>query len=200
MIMPKYGRVGPHQRGMVLVTALLMLIIVTLLAVSMFRSFGLDEKIAGNVREKQRALNAAETAESYAEYWLANNANAPVTCATVVASNVGGQICSNILTLNVPNNDVTAVPWTIAGAPVGTTYLYAPTGTTTMPVAGSVGGAGNYYAYPSYYISLLGPSTSGNGTVYQIDAVGYGGSPDTAAVIETTYSITTSGGCNSCGQ
>lgn len=198
MSTPTNGGVRSPQRGMVLVTALLMLIVVTLLAVSMFRSFGLDEKIAGNVREKQRALNAAETAEAYAEYWLANNANAPVTCSTVVASNVGGQICSNILTSNVPNNDVTTVPWTIGGAPVGTTYLYAPTGATTMSVAAS--GPGNYYSYPSYYISLLGPSTSGNGTVYQIDAVGYGGSPDTAAVIETTYSITTSGGCNSCGQ
>ncbi|HUE12144.1 MAG TPA: PilX N-terminal domain-containing pilus assembly protein, partial [Steroidobacteraceae bacterium] len=61
----------PRQRGMVLVTALLLLIVVTLLAVGMFRSFGLDEKIAGNVREKQRALNAAETAEEYAEFWLA---------------------------------------------------------------------------------------------------------------------------------
>src|SRR5205807_8509264 len=42
-----------RQRGMVLVTALLLLVVVTLLAVGMFRSFGLDEKIAGNVREKQ---------------------------------------------------------------------------------------------------------------------------------------------------
>ena len=44
-----------RQRGMVLVTSLLLLVVVTLLAVSMFRSFGLDEKIAGNLREKQRA-------------------------------------------------------------------------------------------------------------------------------------------------
>ena len=38
----------------------------------MFRSFGLDEKIAGNMREKHRALTAAETAEQYAEWWLSN--------------------------------------------------------------------------------------------------------------------------------
>ncbi len=58
------------QRGMVLVTSLLLLLVVTMLAVSMFRSMGLDEKIAGNMRDKQRALNAAETAEQYAENWL----------------------------------------------------------------------------------------------------------------------------------
>jgi len=173
-----------------------MLIVVTLLAVSMFRSFGLDEKIAGNVREKQRALNAAETAEAYAEYWLANNASAPVTCTAGMSSTVGGQICSNVLSTVVA--DVTAVPWTIASVPVATTYAYAAPGLATMTIASS--GAGNYYTAPGFYISYLGASTSGNGTVYQIDAVGYGGSPDTAAVIETTYSITTSGGCNSCSQ
>jgi type IV pilus assembly protein PilX len=42
----------PLQGGMVLITALLLLIVVTILAVGMFRSFGLDEKIAGNMREK----------------------------------------------------------------------------------------------------------------------------------------------------
>ena len=69
----------PHRRarqsGMVLITALLLLIVVTILADGMFRSFGLDEKIAGNMREKHRALNAAETAEQYAEWWLANGGN-----------------------------------------------------------------------------------------------------------------------------
>jgi type IV pilus assembly protein PilX len=200
MIMRKDMQSIPRQRGMVLVTALLLLIVVTLLAVGMFRSFGLDEKIAGNVREKQRALNAAETAEAYAEYWLSNNTAAPVSCTAGMKSNVGGQVCNNVLTTAVPNNDVTVVPWTIAGAPVATTYVYAPTAATTMNVTGAAGGAGNYYFAPGFYISLLGASTSGNGTVYQIDAVGYGGSPDTAAVIETTYSITSSGGCNSCSQ
>ena len=74
-----------RQRGVVLVTSLLLLIVVTILAISMFRSFGLDEKIAGNVREKQRALNAAETAEQYAEYWLASgDGAAAVTCTGVV--------------------------------------------------------------------------------------------------------------------
>ena len=38
----------------------------------MFRSFGMQEKIAGNMREKQRALQAAVSAEQYAEWWLSN--------------------------------------------------------------------------------------------------------------------------------
>ena len=54
------------QCGMVLITSLLLLVVVTLLAVSMFRSFGIDEKIAGNIRDKQRATAAAESAVVFA--------------------------------------------------------------------------------------------------------------------------------------
>lgn len=169
-----------RQCGMILVTALLMLIVVTLLAVSMFRSFGLDEKIAGNTREKQRALNAAETAEQAAEYWLANGNGSPGVSCSGPASNVS-QVCSNALT------SATTLPWG-----VGTTY--APTAMTFS----TSGGQGTYYQTPAYYIQYLGISP--NGTLYQIDAVGYGGSPDTAAVVESTYAISTTTTCSSCGQ
>ena len=58
------------QGGFALMTSLLILIIMTLLALSMFRSVGLQEKIAGNTREKQRSLQAAESALQYGEWWL----------------------------------------------------------------------------------------------------------------------------------
>ena len=45
------SREFPKERGMVLVTSLLLLLVVTILAISMFRSFGVDEKIAGNIEE-----------------------------------------------------------------------------------------------------------------------------------------------------
>ena len=40
-----------------------------------------------------------------------------------------------------------------------------------------------------FYISDLGADLVGNGEVYQIDAVGYGGAPDTVAVVESTYLV-----------
>jgi len=166
------------QTGMVLVTTLLLLIVVTLLAVSMFRSFGLDEKIAGNMREKQRALTAAETAEQYAEWWLSNgngygvgtaNCTAPVALSAL-------SVCANVMT------NASQLPWT-----VGTTYL--PSVTTSMPLS-TTGGQNTYYGAPTFYISYLGPAQGpGGGYVYQIDAVGYAGSPDTAAVVESTYVV-----------
>jgi type IV pilus assembly protein PilX len=190
------------QRGVVLVSSLLLLIIVTIIALSMFRSFGIQEKIAGNMREKQRALQAAESAQVYAEVWLTANAGTSAPCTTMLNANQGeGQICSNALPA-VPGLDVTQVPWKIAGQPVGTTVL--PT-TVNMQINNSATltySAANvanpsYFGTPTFYISDLGPSndTSEPGELYQVDAYGYGGSQNTVAVVESTYVVYTSSSC-----
>jgi type IV pilus assembly protein PilX len=187
---------GVHaQRGMVMITSLLLLVVVTIIALSMFRSFGIQEKIAGNMREKQRALQAAVSAQQYAENWLSGNASAvPVTCSNLLNANIGqGQICSNKLSTAVV--DVTNLPWKILGVPVGVTYL--PPGmsvsTSTSVSAASLANP-TYFAIPSFYISDLGPSADPNipGEIYQVDAVAYGGSSSTAAVVESTYAVYTS--------
>jgi len=72
--MSRHLNTRTRQRGLVLVSSLLLLLVVTMLALAMFRSMGLAEKISGNVREKQRALHAAVVAEQYAEWWLSNTA------------------------------------------------------------------------------------------------------------------------------
>jgi len=179
-----------RQQGLVLVTSLLLLVVVTLLAVSMFRSFGLDERIAGNTREKGRALHAAEVAEQYSEYWLANgHSGTGITCNSVVPA-ATGQVCSNPLPTNVAGS-VTSLPWKIGANLVGVTY--SPTAPTSMNITtgGGLGAnsQGVYYTTPSFYISYLGASPTGLGSVFMIDAVGYGGSADTAAVVETTYLV-----------
>src|ERR1700692_2073183 len=77
-----------RQHGMALISGLLLLVVVTILAISMFRSFGIQARIAGNTREKQRALHAAEGAQAYAEWFLSlpggANANAGTKCSGVV--------------------------------------------------------------------------------------------------------------------
>src|SRR3979409_978199 len=84
MNLQKY-RSRSAQSGEALSTALLMLLIATMLAVSMFRSFGTQEKLAGNLREKQRALHAAEIAQQYAEWSLINgNAGSKGICNGIV--------------------------------------------------------------------------------------------------------------------
>jgi len=182
------SRLGSPQGGMVLITALLLLIVVTILAVGLFRSFGLDEKIAGNMREKHRALNAAETAEQYAEWWLANgNGTNGVVCGSMLLV-TATTVCSNALT----NAASLPLPWSVG-------VSYAPSVPTPMNVT-TAGGQDTYYYSPAFYISYLGPAPGplGTGTIYQIDAVGYAGSPDTAAVVESTYLIQSTTGCPTC--
>jgi type IV pilus assembly protein PilX len=185
------------QHGMVLISSLLLLIVVTIIALSMFRSFGIQEKIAGNTREKQRALAAAVSAEQYAEIWLSTSGytnDAPVTCSSLLNANIGqGQICSNKLSSVVA--DVTSVPWTISGAPVGVSYLppnMAISTTTSVSAANVLNPS--YYAAPTFYISDLGPSADPTipGEIYQVHAVGYGGSSNTVAEVESTYAVYTS--------
>ncbi len=187
---------GFRQRGIVLVTSLLLLIVVTIMALSMFRSFGIQEKIAGNMREKQRALTAAVSAQVYAENWLINNSTAAsAPCTTVLNANIGqGQICSNQLPLVIPNGDVTQVPWQISGAPVGVTYL-PPGMSVSATTSFSAANVANptYFATPTFYISDMGASLDPTypGEVYQVDAAGYGGNSITVAVTESTFVVYT---------
>jgi len=115
------------QRGVVLVTSLLLLLVVTIMALAMFRGFGIQERVAGNMREKQRALQAAVSAQTYAEQWLIANAGTlpPTVCSTVMnAIAQQGQICSNQLWVSLPVGvTVTTLPWQIGGNNVGVTYV-----------------------------------------------------------------------------
>lgn len=167
------------EQGMALISALLLLLVTTILGIAMFRSFGLLERIAGNTREKQRALGAAESAQTYAEWWLTSNsglnATAGVTCATSPAT---ATVCSNVLA------SPASLPWS-AGA-----VSYNPGNTMTVGAAGT---AGDYVSAPLFYISFLGTSYDPNSqtttNTYQIDAAGYAGTSNSTAVVEDTYNV-----------
>jgi type IV pilus assembly protein PilX len=171
------------ERGMALVSALLLLLVTTILAVAMFRSFGFLEVVGGNTREKQRALHSAESAQTFAEWWLTAsqglNATTGKTCGAIVTDITKATVCSNALSISSAGT----IPWT-AGV------SYVPPGLLT----GSPGTVGNYSSGPVFYISFLGTTLAGPPTYtttnsYQIDALGYGGTTNSAAVAESTYNV-----------
>jgi type IV pilus assembly protein PilX len=180
------------QRGMALISSLLLLMIITILALSMFRGFGTQEKIAGNLREKDRAFHAATSAQQYAEWWLAQGNNAAigaVACAAPLlnANAIGqpGEICNQTL----PN--AMGLP---AGAQVVQVALPWTLGVTYTPPNMSVMGAGvnapnQYFQTPAFYIADVGVAADGAGEAYQIDAYGYGGAATTVAIVESTYEV-----------
>ena len=179
-----------RQSGVVLVMSLLLLLVVTLLALTMFRSVGVQELIAGSLREKDRALQSATSAQQFAEYWMTagNNINNTIACsAGPLSANAGdGYICTNTLG-SLWAGGPASVPWGGSGsAEIGT--FYAPPGM----VANATFGLNQYYAPPRFYISLLGNAPGGTpGQIYQIDAWGYGGDPNTVVVVESTYLVST---------
>ena len=169
---------------MALISSMLLLIIITILALSMFRSFGTQERIAGNLREKERALHAAESAQQYAEWWLLQSNNVAigaVQCAagTLVASPTNGQICNLTIEQALTFGAVTQVPWNIQ-------TTYQPQG---MTLTGGNASNPPYFAIPAFYIADRGLGADGAGEVYEISAYGYGSAASTVAVVQSIYEV-----------
>jgi type IV pilus assembly protein PilX len=187
-------RRGPacSERGIALVSSMLLLLIITILALSMFRSFGSQEKIAGNLREKDRALHAAVSVQQYAEWWLTQPAgsiaaSAPVTCSAGAPLNANagqGQICTTASSLaNLGINPTQQLPWPV-------TYVqYSPTGMATPLQAGTNANDPAYAWTPGFYIVDLGVAADAAGEAYQVTAFSSGGTTGTVAVVESTYEV-----------
>ena len=171
---------------MALITSMLLLAVITVLAVGMFRSFSVQEQIAGNLREKQRALHAAVTAQQYAEWWMTqgnNVATAPIACNSLLDAKLNqGQICTSKVT------NVTSPPWKVGSADVGVTYNPGP-GSGSMQITQTAIGRDTYWQVPRFHIAHIGASADGSGEIYQVDAVGYGSTPNAVAVVESTFVV-----------
>jgi type IV pilus assembly protein PilX len=186
---------SPAQRGIALLTSLLLLLIITILALAMFRSFGVQDKIAGNVRDKERALHAAESAQQYAEWWLLQGNNAApgssVVCAAGMDANLGnGQICTNL-----PVSFI-LFPW-----PIATLYTPQDMGVASVTTAGMVAGDYVYAQRPGFYIADLGKAADNpSNETYQIDSYGYGSSTNSVVVVESVYEVSQGMPCLTCSQ
>jgi type IV pilus assembly protein PilX len=169
------------QRGVALITALLMLLVATILAAAMFRSFGTQEKLAGNLREKQRALHAAEMAQQYAEASIANGTAGPTGACNSVVDSTSPQVC------NIALASPTSLPWT-----AGVYYVPPEAWTGKQMNVTTTSGQDTYYQKPIYYMGK-----KGGAEYYQVDAIGVGGTsidgtttPNAVAVVESTYMVT----------
>jgi len=175
-------RTPDAQRGIVLIAALAVLLMLTLLSVGMFRSFGLEERITGNTREKQHAFYAAQSALQNAESWLSSgNSGNGVPCT--LSTSATPVICT---TNSAPSQQYLAT--TVWNTSFGTTYV-PPTvsvnGTATAQMTST-----QYYANPQYAITALGADPSGTGTLFQVTSQGFGGNANAVAVVQSVYSVT----------
>ena len=153
----------------------------------MFRSFGSTEKVAGVTRDKQRAFEAAQSALQYGEWWLGQGlAGSVQACSSVVNANT----IASMVVCSAPLATYTPTPW----VPWAARMDYLPPSMTVASGGGVVtaGGDINYQAKPGLYIYAMGSTTLPNGqsaSMYQVTAFGYGGNPDTVAVVQSTYEL-----------
>ena len=180
------------QRGFILVTGLLFLVVMTLLALAMFRSTGLMDRISANARDKQRSFEAAESALQYGEWWLNNNdpGTTTSTCTGLTSGDTVANVhvCSNALQTDY----LTATDWTNA-------FTYTPPN-LAVP-AGTVVGTGGqvsstdstsdviYSKLPGFYVEYVGVSSTKGGNVYRLTAYGFGGDSNTKTIIRSTYRL-----------
>lgn len=170
------------QDGAALVIALIFLLILTLLGVGALNTTVLQEKMAGNTKEKNTAFQAAESALIVAENWIYEQVSKPIfpmnASGLYLASGGGTSVLSSI-------------DWS------GTTNLVVYPNTPTGAVSG---GLSTVTTQPKYLIEDLGevPEEGGSkvlpgaykgkgNTIVRITASGTGSTSAGQAIVQSTY-------------
>lgn len=175
-----------NQGGFTLFASLIFLVLLTILGISMLSGFTQDQQMAGNVREKARALDSAQALLSSAQSWMAVPGNTylggwvtGVDCTNLSAINVSNALGNQIVCSNAISNP-TSLPW--AGFKMNATP-------TAMQVSGT-GGVNTYADNPSYHMQYIGTATTTLPTaIYTVTATGTGGNADAVAVVQAVYQV-----------
>jgi type IV pilus assembly protein PilX len=185
------------QQGIALVTSLILMLLMTVVALSVFRNNNLVEKMTGNTREKQRSFQVAEAALQYGEYWLTQQSAATLTGAGVAT-------CSTTTALTSLQVCNVAAGQTAAQVATLKTYNgFSPYG---MVVASGgetqTDGDINYSSKPGIYIANIGTYAGTSQILFQVTAIGYGGGAggtSTQSIVQSQYILGSTSVCgNAC--
>ena len=157
-----------QESGAVLVISLIILLLLTLIGVTGTQVTGLEEKMAGNMVDRNLAFQAAESALRAGENFLTQ-----ATLPDFTATGTGGL-------------------YSLTGTPPDPDDDWSTFNTVTYPVS-----LGNVEASPEYVIQRL-PNVGGSGEsleagtyseseMYQITARGVGGTSTSVAVVQSSY-------------
>jgi len=173
---------GRKQDGAALVVALIFLLIMTLLGVGALNTTVLQEKMAGNTKEKNTAFQAAESALIVAENWIHEQVSKPIfpmNASGLYLASTGGSAL------------LASIDWT------GTSNLVVYPNTPTAAVSG---GLSMVITQPKYVVEDLGevPEEGGSkvlpgaykgkgNTIVRITASGTGSTNAGQAIVQSTY-------------
>lgn len=167
-----------QQQGAALVVSLLMLLVMTIIGLVGVQVTSLEEKMAGNMRDRNLAFQAAESAVRAGEAYL--------TAATLPTFD-----CTNGL---YKADDVNC-----DGTKDLTTKVWAAVAWDTAAVVSYSDGAklADVYAYPAYIIEELPPVPEAGGSLeagvptersfYRVTARGTGGTQNAVVMVQSIY-------------
>ncbi len=172
-----------NQSGAVLAISLVMLVVLTLLGVTAMQSTTMEERMAGNLRDRNLAFQASEGALVLAESWLSNLSNLP----TDKSDGSAGIWTYNAMDTDTGNG---VAWWQESGADASWWATNGGDGTTVIAMGSSLA------SQPSYIIEKFplaaGPSMrSGSAlqsqNLLRVTARGVGGSESAVVVLQTMY-------------
>lgn len=173
------------QRGMVLIVGLVMVLLITIVGLSAIRGTGLQENMAGNMRDRNIAFQAAESVLREGEAVVSPSTlsvNLPAFKCTV-----GAGACLDLST--APEKSViymTEAEWDrvakvsamdMKGVADKPSYLLEELEVDIGASAAVEGSA----------IDVGGMMTTGDATPYRVTAKGYGLSQDAEAILQSAY-------------
>lgn len=193
----------PRQsQGFALVTALVFLVVLTILGVTLMEAVTLEQRMAHNLREKQRAIAAASAAVNGSAAWLSNLPVIPVPTPAAPAVDGPFSIYDSTDTQAASANFASNSFWSSGlSAPYTQTYPFNDPSVTTSGLTFD-GGQLLYASLPQVFLvelpttPLPGDNLAAMGASYgvnsvprtfQITAWATGGSPNAVAVVQETY-------------
>lgn len=178
---PKYSLMPPGQEGMVLITGMIFMVVLTLIVVASMRTTILEERMAGNARDNDLAFQAAEAALRAGEQVLtaASLENFMATSPAYLAVDTGTPKMRDerywMNTDATHNHNWATNSLALSSSPAGVVEAPRFVVEELPPIPG--GGSG----------SLKGPAPLPDSAIFRVTARGVGGNPSTVVYLQTTY-------------
>lgn len=153
-----------RQKGVVLIVSLVALLLMTMIGVTAMRDTGFQERMSGNLRDRNLAFQASESALRAGEDWLMNNATTTI--------------------FSVSTND--SASWNGSDSP-------APTGSISLSNI-ELASDPVFHVGRGDYIKPAGQIHDGTQSnfgacIYPVTAHGVGGSADAVVIIQSRYKL-----------
>jgi len=218
MIRPRLTLRPPaKQRGAVLVITLMFLLVITVLAITSVQVSTREERMAGNLKDWNIAMQAAESALRDAEFDIYSVCSVNISSCTLRSPAISGATLfgnqSGALTPGSCNQDTnykgaclpstpTYLPdgkpvyalfnissWTSV-TPLPATLNPVPYGTYTGATALPTTGISGVWQQPSYIIEATSmPTTTGTKVLYRITARGWGRNSNTQVTLQSVFRL-----------